>query len=283
MRPTTADPRSGVRGRGATMGLATMLPGLVLVILIFWALAAVLMLTGTLINAREIDDTVDVINTQVSPIDEELNNVKVLEEVTRSTVKIDASAKPLSGQADEIIGAAGRIDKNVKSILGTAGSINKTAKSINGTVKSINGSVNSIGGSVVSINGTVNSIGGSVGSINRLVGSILTFVGPPNATDATSIKASVGRILGHLRDIDSDTKSIEPGVAAINGRADKGIVTVRGIERDLNGVLANVGFGLAGGGPDHGTAGNAGIHGHTNSIDCAPLVNIAGATSYCGR
>ena len=283
MRPTTKDPRSGVRGRGATIGLATMLPGLVLVVVIFWALAAVLMLTGTLINAREIDDTVDVINTQVSPIDEELNNVKVLEEVTRSTVKIDASAKPLSGQADEIIGAAGRIDKNVKSILGTAGSINETAKSINGTVKSINGNVNSIGSTVVSINGTVNSIGTKVSSINGLAGSILTSVGPPNATDATSIKASVGRILGSVRDIDRDTKSIDPGVAAINGRASKGIVAVRGIDDDFDGILANVGFGLGAGGPDHGTAGKAAIHGHANSIDCSPLVNIAGRTSYCGQ
>ena len=272
------------------MGLATMLPGLVLVILIFWALAAVLMLTGTLINAREIDDTVDVINTQVSPIDEELNNVKVLEETTRSTTKILAAAEPLSGQADQIIGAAGRIDKNAKSILGTAGSINKTAKSINGTaksingtVKSINGTVNSIGSTVVSINGTVNSIGSRVSSINGLAGSILTSVGPSNATDATSIKASVGRILGSLRDIDRDTKSIDPGVAAINLRASKGIVEVRGIDDDLERVLANVGFGLGPGGPDHGTPGNAGIHGHTNSIDCSPLVNSAGATSYCGR
>jgi len=265
------------------MGLATMLPGLVLVILIFWALAAVLMLTGTLINAREIDDTVDVINTQVSPIDEELNNVKVLEETTRSTTKILAAAEPLSGQADQIIGAAGRIDKNAKSILGTAGSINKTAKSINGTVKSINGTVNSIGSTVVSINGTVNSIGTKVSSINGLAGSILTSVGPSNATDATSIKASVGRILGSLRDIDRDTKSIDPGVAAINLRASKGIVEVRGIDDDLERVLANVGFGLGPGGPDHGTPGNAGIHGHTNSIDCSPLVNIAGPTSYCGR
>lgn len=265
------------------MGLATMLPGLVLVILIFWALAAVLMLTGTLINAREIEDTVDVINTQVSPIDEELNNVKVLEETTRSTTKILAAAEPLSGQADQIIGAAGRIDKNAKSILGTAGSINKTAKSINGTVNSINGSVNSIGSSVVSINGTVNSIGGKVASINRLAGSILTFVGPPNATDATSIQASVNRILGSLGNIDRDTKSIDPGVAAINLRASKGIVEVRGIDDDFDGILANVGFGLAGGGPDHGTPGDAEIHGHANSIDCSPLVNIAGPTSYCNR
>ena len=44
-----------MRERKATLGLAPILPGLVLVVIIVWALAAVLMLTGTLVNAREID------------------------------------------------------------------------------------------------------------------------------------------------------------------------------------------------------------------------------------
>ncbi|MGI8946126.1 MAG: hypothetical protein ACR2GL_07815 [Thermoleophilaceae bacterium] len=293
MRPTTKDPRGGGRGRGSTLGLATMLPGLVLVVVIFWALAAVLMLTGTLINAREIDETVDVINAQVSPIDEELNNVKVLEEVTRSTVRIDAAAKPLSGQADQILSAAGAIDKSVKSILGTAGSINETAKSINetaksinGTVSSINGTVNSIGSTVVSINGTVNSIGSSVSSINRLAGTILATVGRADATDATSINASVGRILTSLRSIDRLTKRIDNGgptggAAAINRRADRAIDVVTAVNGDTEGILADVGFGTtADGSPDHGR-GN--IHGHANSIDCSPLLNIIGMTPYCNQ
>src|SRR5918997_1523627 len=117
MRPTTSDPRGGVRSRGATLGLATMLPGVMLVIIIFWALAAVLMLTGTLINAREIEDTVEVINGEVATtdgIDKDLDNVKELVSVRRDVVDIRDAAEPLTGQADQIIGAAGAINRNAR-------------------------------------------------------------------------------------------------------------------------------------------------------------------------
>jgi len=181
MRPTAGDPRGGVRGRGATLGLATMLPGLMLVIVIFWALAAVLMLTGTLINAREIEDTVEVINGEVSStdgIDKDLDSVKELEQTRRTVASIRDAADPLTGQADQIIAAATAINRSARSILSTAGSINSTAKSINSTVLSINASVNSIGASVVQINQRVNSIGASVTSINSLARSIDAAVGP---------------------------------------------------------------------------------------------------------
>ena len=280
MRPTAGDPRGGVRGRGATLGLATMLPGLVLVIIIFWALAAVLMLTGTLINAREIDNTVDVINEQVSEtggVDKDLDNVKELVQTEKSVERIRDAADPLTGQADQVISAAGAINKNAKSILGTAGAINSTAKSINSTVRSINGSVNSIGASVVQINQRVNSIGANVFSINAKGKSILAAVGPPGATDSTSIKASVSRILRTFVTLEPVTRSIDngragaplgiSGVAAINRRADLAINLAKGIHSDLDTVEGAV----------------TKIDAHANSIDCAPLVNIAGPTQSCSR
>jgi uncharacterized protein YoxC len=270
MRPTTGDPRGGVRGRGATLGLATMLPGVMLVIIIFWALAAVLMLTGTLINAREIDDTVDVINAQVSStdgIDKDLDNVKELVSVRRDVVEIREAAEPLTRQADQIISAAGSINRRARSILGTAGSINETADSINTTVRSINTSVGSIGSSVVQINQRVGTIGGSVGQINRTARSILTAVGPPGATDPSSIKASVNRILRQLTALHPETRSIDRGVAAINGRADRAIDTVRGIKGDFEGIRSGVNK----------------IDAHANSIDCATLLNIIGRTQGCNR
>lgn len=276
MRPTAGDPRGGVRGRGATLGLATMLPGLVLVVVIFWALAAVLMLTGTLINAREIEDTVEVINGEVSStdgIDKDLDSVKELVQTRRTVANIRDAADPLTGQADQIISAAGAINRNAKSILGTAGSINTTAKSINGTVRSINSSVNSIGSSVVQINQRVNSIGSSVLSINGRARSIFAAVGPPGATDSTSIKASVGRILRELGAVYPETVSIDRGVAAINGRADRAIgnasrtTGARGIKRDFEGILSAV----------------TKIDAHANSIDCATLLNIIGRTPSCNQ
>lgn len=270
MRPTTHDPRGGVRGRGATLGLATMLPGLVLVILIFWALAAVLMLTGTLINANEIEDTVEVINAEVSStdgIDKDLDSVKELEQTRKTVASIRDAAEPLSGQAEQIITAAGAINKSAKSILSTAGSINTTAKSINGTVRSINASVNSIGGSVVQINQRVNSIGGNVSTINSRARSIFASVGPAGATDSTSIKASVTRILSELRIVDSEVVSIDSGVAAINRRAQTAIDTARAIKGDFGNVLSTV----------------TEIDKHANSIDCAPLLNIVGQTESCNK
>jgi len=270
MRPTAGDPRGGVRGRGATLGLATMLPGLLLVIVIFWALAAVLMLTGTLINAREIQDTVEVINGEVSStdgIDKDLDSVKELVKTRKTVASIRDAADPLTGQADQIISTAGAINRNAKSILGTAGSINTTAKSINSTVVSINQSVNSIGASVVQINQRVNSIGASVSSINTLARSIATAVGPPGATDATSIKASVTRILADLSGVNRTVPSIDRGVAAINGRADRAINLARGIKSDFDGILSGVNK----------------IDAHANSIDCAPLLNIVGKTTGCNQ
>lgn len=270
MRPTTGDPRGGVRSRGATLGLATMLPGIMLVIIIFWALAAVLMLTGTLINAREIDDTVDVINAQVSTtdgIDKDLDNVKELVSVRRDVVDIREAAEPLTGQADQIISAAGAINRRARSILGTAGEINQNAKSINTTARSINTSVGSIGSSVVQINQRVGTIGGNVGQINRTAQSILAAVGPPGASDPTSIKASVERILRTFVTLRPETVSIDRGVAAINGRADRAIDLARAIKGDFEGVRSSVNE----------------IDKHANSIDCATLLNIVGRTQSCNQ
>ncbi|HEV2769771.1 MAG TPA: hypothetical protein VGV40_06250, partial [Solirubrobacteraceae bacterium] len=64
------------RERSATLGMAPALPGIVLVVVIVWALAAVLMLTTTLINAREIDDTIPLITNQTSPIDKDTDDIK---------------------------------------------------------------------------------------------------------------------------------------------------------------------------------------------------------------
>ncbi len=270
-------------GRRATLGLSTMLPGLLLVIVIFWALAAVLMLTGTLINAREIDETVDVINSQVAAsdgIDEDLDNVKLAAETNRLAIRIRRRAAPLTGQADQIIRAASSIDRRVDSILGTARSINATAGDINQTVRSIGGNVNSIGGTVVQIHQTVGGIGSDVFAIGRTANQIAARVGPVNATGGTSINASVRRILADLTRVDGEVRSIDRGVAAINLRADRGIQGARGIKGDFEGILTNVGLGSPAG---HTSGGKATIHGHANSIDCSPILNLVGRTQYCDR
>jgi hypothetical protein len=285
-----------MRERSATLGLSPSLPGIVLVVVIVWALAAVLMLTGTLVNAREIDKTLPLIKAQVLPIDEDLDNVVLAEETARLTERIRIAAAPLSDQADRIIVEARKIDRNAASILVTARAINGTAETINGNVLAINDTVGAINSNVVSINGTVNSIGGNVSSINSRVGSvgadvasinaragsILAKVGPRDAADGDSIRASVRSILGRLTELDPVTRSIDPGVAAINGRANVGIDLADQVKGDFGPILTLVG--REPGDPGlHSTDGRGTIHGHANSIDCSALLNLLGPTQYCGQ
>ncbi len=279
--------------RAPTLGLSPILPAIVLVLVILWALAAVLMLTGTLVNAREINDVVPLINNQVSPIDKDTDSVKLAVETARISGKIRVAAKPLVGQTERIIAVATNIDGNAARILVTAQAINENAKSINGTVRSINGKVTTINGNVVSINDTVGSIQGNalaindtVGSIgtrvtaiNAGVGSIFRGVGPVGATDDNSIKASTGRILGTFTRLRPETVKINTGVDGINRRAKRGILGVRSLKTDFAPISTFVG-----GGPfTHGTEGPGTIHGHANSIDCSNLIQSAGPTQFCGK
>src|SRR5918999_3811215 len=88
----------------------------VLVGIIAWALAAVVMLTSTLVAARKIDDRVAFIRTQTSPIDTDLDSVKLLVETTSTANDILTSAKPLSGQLDQVHGLTVTIDNSASSI-----------------------------------------------------------------------------------------------------------------------------------------------------------------------
>lgn len=204
------------------------LAGTILVIAIAWALSAVLMLTGTLIAAQEIDERVATIVGEVSPIDQDLDAVALAEETNEIATGIRRAAEPLSAQLDQVIDSVGGIDDSVTDILETAGEINVTAGRINATVRAIGATVDGIAGNISAVLTTVASIDGRV--------------------------------------------------AGINERADAVIALVRGIRSDLAQVLAQVGIS----GPDgHGSAADASIHGHANSIDCSPAVRLQ--SDHCGR
>lgn len=255
-----------------SLGLAPALPGIVLVVVIAWALAAVLMLTGTLLNAREIDDDVTVINSQVSPIEKDLQYVALAAETVRISADINTAAQPLSGQATQILAAANRINTTARSILTTAGSINQTAHQINNTVTQIHGTVISIAGAVQGIGADVGSIFGLVQSIGGHVASIHALVGRQNSTDPRSINNTVSRIQETFVTLEPIVVSIDRagntgGVAAINGRADRAIALAQGIKSDFDQILATVGE----------------INKHANSIDCSKLINFGGPTQSCNR
>ncbi|MBW3576246.1 MAG: hypothetical protein KY462_00610 [Actinobacteria bacterium] len=223
----------------------------VLVIVIAWALAAVLMLTGTLLSARQIDDRVVTITSEVSAIDENTDAIQLTQQTIEISGNILTEVQPLSGQAGQVVTAA-------NDIAGNLGSINSTAGEINGKVNQINASVNSIGASVRSVGASVNSIHGNVRAILATVNSIACGSNGPNPgiTDLNRIRQVCGR----------------NGVPGINNRVVEILGLVRGIKADTDAILLEVG-------PGHINQGLKTIHGHANSIDCSP----AAPGGHCGQ
>ncbi|MGH3514776.1 MAG: hypothetical protein ACRDRB_21255, partial [Pseudonocardiaceae bacterium] len=58
------------------------LPGIMLVIVILWALTAVIFLTGILAAANRIESRVGQINSSLTPINSKLNTVPILTKVS---------------------------------------------------------------------------------------------------------------------------------------------------------------------------------------------------------
>ena len=285
------------------------LGGAALVVVITFALAAVLMLTGTLIAARQIDDRVRFIGSRVSTIDNNLDAVRLAGRTDDTVEKILDRAQPLSGELSQVTAAAGGIDRRAGLIFDNVGRINDSVGSINRTAGAINANARSINGRVLSINGRVRSIRGRAGSINARV---------------RSINASAGSINGRVRSIDRNAGSIRIRVSSINRRADsiggrvgtiltsatsigQRVPLIAAAARDILPVVRRIDDGRTGtGGPPSPPRGAAGInfradvvtdrvedilsdtgeiveevadiHEHSNSIDCSEVA-MAGRTS----
>jgi methyl-accepting chemotaxis protein len=200
----------------------------ILVGIVAWAFASVACLVTILMTANHIDERVNFIRSQVSPIDHNLDTVKVLVKVNDNADKINLAAAPLSGQLDQVAG-------HTNSIKSEASAIDDTAKSINGTVHSIDENVNDIHGSVLSINSLAHSINGTVRDINANAGSI-------NGT-VHSINDSLGSVLSLVYSIrgDHNATDLGGGLAGSNRRLDVLLAQITGIKGDTGNVLALVG------------------------------------------
>jgi methyl-accepting chemotaxis protein len=154
--------------------------GIALIIVIAWALTAVVMLTRTLISAQAIDKKVDSITNSLGEVHDETALVAELQKTEKTSAAILTAAKPLTGML-------GHVDEVAKNIDVTAKSINPNAKAINATVVSINGHV-------VNILSTARAIE-------------QTLVTATN--QATSIKNSVNSIKGDSAEIQRQTSSDE--------------------------------------------------------------------------
>lgn len=300
------------------IGLGPGLAGFVLVLVIAFALAAVLMLTGTLTNAKEINRRVKLVNAQVDPIDKNLAFVKLAKTTGQISGRIRVAAQNLSMEAGQIITVAGRINSKAASIL-------TRANSINGKVKAINGSVNTINGSVLAINGTARSINGNVLAINGTAHAILGNADAINGNvqsiggNVQSISGSVGSIGGHVNSIHALAGTIQGAVGPIGGGGTAINAEVRKINPKLS-TINTVAQGIRGAGPVNGTDigpgsfGVSGINnrasaviravkpikgdfdkiqsvvglpntdtilGHANSIDCSQVINVVGPSQAC--
>lgn len=120
------------------------LPGIMLVIVILWALTAVIFLTGILATANRIESRVGVINSALTPTAHKLTTLPILNNVTDNANQIRDAAANLSPTIGRIAGSAASIDASLKSVNDTVPSINKSAKEINVSVLDIYRSVRSI-------------------------------------------------------------------------------------------------------------------------------------------
>lgn len=187
------------------------LAGVSLVIIIGWALAAVLMLTGTLVAAQRIDGSVATITGEVSEIDKDLDAVALTQETNRIAADILTAAEPLSEQLDQVHAAALSIDQSAAAILSTAGEINTTVLQIGDTAGSINSTVATIQGNVNAILATARSINDGVAAINGRADVIIAAV--------QGIKSDTGNVLAQVREIDGHANSIDcsPALVASTG------------------------------------------------------------------
>ena len=138
--------------------------GVNLVLGIAFALYAVIMLSRTTLAAKQIDDRVRVIVTEVGPGSNvsRLDETQKLNTIGKTAEDILAAARPLSGQAQVILDTARSIDNTVSAI-------NANATEINGTVKSINSTAASLLPVVQQIHGdeSLDPITGGVAAINK--------------------------------------------------------------------------------------------------------------------
>lgn len=186
-----------IPGTGRDSGVAAV----ALVVVIAWALTAVLLLTQTLVAARQIDERVDVIRSEVGSVDLDLDDVALLEDTTRVADDIRDAAAPLSGQLDAVIAAAQSIDRRVASIEGTANAINRTVNDIGGSARSINSHVRAILASLQGVLDAARSIDSGVEGINRRADTVIELV--------RWIRSDVGNVLGQVLDVHRHANSID--------------------------------------------------------------------------
>jgi methyl-accepting chemotaxis protein len=193
-----------------------------LVIVILWALVAVIFLTGILAAANRIESRVGQINSSLTPINNKLNTVPILTNVSNTANQIREAASNLSPTIGRIADSASSIDASLKQVGDTVGPINKSAKAINASVLQINQSVGTIGPGLANVLGLTGTINASVHSIDGELAGTLNNV--------YDIRGRVALVTGQADDILRTARQIHGDTSSISA-----IVGVAGIPRTVNG------------------------------------------------
>lgn len=162
-----------------------------LVVVLVVVVAAVFLLQRTLSNAREINTKAASIAATGRGINLSTDAIIQLDRTDQFGQSILATAEPLEGQLNQIIGLAGSIDNKAGSINGSARAINASAKTINGSGASINASAVGINGRLGEILDIANSIKGGIVQINLNVMDTMGL--------ADAIKSDTGTIVNQAR------------------------------------------------------------------------------------
>ena len=166
--------------------------GIALIIVIAWALSAVLILTRTLVAAQEINNKVTDITAHLAGSKQDTSYVSQLNktEVTASTILQNAA--PLTGQLEIVKNTAAHIQQQVDGITPPVLSINQTVHVIHDQVGQILATAQSINGTLTTIRNTQSSV-------------ILT--------DVLNIKADTSGIIVNVHTIDANLCHANYGVA----------------------------------------------------------------------
>jgi hypothetical protein len=143
-----------------------------LVIVIGFALVAVILLTRVAVAAASIDKSAKSINNSGDGINVNTAAVIKLTKTNQIAQSILDSAKPLQGELAQIVGTAGSINSKAARILATADLINSTAGGIRTAAEGIDTTAASIKNAVWSINGVAGSILSVAGAIKGDTGNI---------------------------------------------------------------------------------------------------------------
>jgi methyl-accepting chemotaxis protein len=203
-------------------GAVALTNGVVIAVVVVAGIVSVTLLARTARAANRINHKAENIAKTGQGINTATDSVIQLTRTNQTAGSILASAKPLEGKLNQVIGLAQSVDGLAKSINGTAGEINGTGKTINGTATAINGSAGKINGTAKTINGTAKAISGHATSING---------------SATAINATAGTINAQAAAILDVAKRINNDVAQINTNLDGTIGLAQAVKTDTGNIL----------------------------------------------